>query len=395
MVKDAAADGLRGVASLAVFFAHFFLPFYPVAFEPCFSGVSASGAPSSYVDSLLSLPIISTVWNGSFAVSVFFVLSGYVLCKRYVDTGRESVVRSMASRRYLRLGLPIAASVMFAWAVGVSIPSVIDQVSAVTGSEWLKSNSLRDLVFGDAVQDAVYGVLLGGSSRFNTVYWTMRIELLGSFLVFGYALLSGSGRQAVLVAATFFIIIVGVNPPEWPHFLAFLIGAWIAQLGLKVSGLAGWSLIIAGLYLGGVSSNEIYDPLRHIGLNGAQAKWICSTVGAAMLFVAVRGGIGRSLLEARPAQFLGRISYSLYLIHVPVVIGVGCTAFWWAVSEASLTRSAAVGVALVVSLPLSLALSVAFERWVDRRAILWGKRLTSGVATADRSEPERDSARRS
>lgn len=378
MRKDIAADGLRGMASLAVFFAHFLLPFYPVAFEPWFPGVSVSGSPSSSVEVILSVPVLSTLWNGSFAVSVFFVLSGFVLCKRYVDTGDAGVVRSMASRRYLRLGLPVAASVFFAWALGKATPDVIEQVSTATGSAWLRGNSLAGLGFLDALKDAAYGVLLEGSNRFNTVFWTMRVELIGSFLVFAYTLLSGSRRQTVIVALTVLLIVVVGAAPGWPHFLAFLLGAFFAQSGLKASSWVGWPLIIAGLYLGGYSSSVIYSPFDRLGVPADSLKWILSTAGAALVFLAVRGDTARSLLASKFSQFLGRISYSLYLVHAPIIIGVGCPVFWWAVSEVGFGRSVAVGIALVVSLPASVLVAAAFEKFIDRKAILWGRRLVVG-----------------
>jgi len=235
----------------------------------------------------------------------------------------------------------------------------------------------------DALKDASYGVLLEGASRFNTVFWTMRVELIGSFLVFGYALLSGRRRETVVVALTFLLIVVVGRVPGWPHFLAFLLGAFFAQSGLRAVAWAGWPFIIAGLYLGGYSSNSLYSPIEKLGVQGDVMKWICSTLGAALIFLAVRGDTGRSFLESRISQFLGKISYSLYLVHAPIIIGVGCPIFWWAVSEAGVDRSAAVGMALVVSLPISVLVAVVFERFIDRKAILWGKRLTHDALTID------------
>lgn len=376
--KDIAADGLRGIASLAVFFAHFLLPFYPVAFSPWFPGVAEARAPHGWVDEVLSLPIISTVWNGSFAVSVFFVLSGYVLCRRFVDTGSVEVVRSMASRRYLRLGLPVAASVVFAWAMGKTAPGMVEQVASITGSAWLRGNSIVGLTFLDAVNDALYGVLLEGHSRFNTVFWTMRVELIGSFIVFGYALLSGERRRTLIIAATLVAMLAVGKPGGWQHYLAFLTGAWFAQSRLKVTGWPSWPFIFFGLYLGGFSDNQIYKPVGIVGLTGEQAKWLCSTLGAACVFLAVRGGAGRPLLESRPAQFLGKVSYALYLVHVPIVLALGCSAFWVGVNSLGLSRSLAVGLALSVTLPVSLMVAVIFERFIDRKSIEWGKLLVGG-----------------
>lgn len=100
-------DGMRGVASLVVFFHHLSLN--------CYRWGSAWGAPGYY--DLILLPFIRLLYAGPAAVSLFFVISGYSLSYRPIKhirshnvTDFSNGISSMAFRRVIRLFLPIICS---------------------------------------------------------------------------------------------------------------------------------------------------------------------------------------------------------------------------------------------------------------------------------------------
>ena len=61
------------------------------------------------------MPFLSILWNGNFAVCIFFVLSGYVLSRPYYFGNRLETLRERHLKRYLRLSIPIAASVFIGY----------------------------------------------------------------------------------------------------------------------------------------------------------------------------------------------------------------------------------------------------------------------------------------
>lgn len=384
MSKNHSADGLRGFASLAVFFSHVFIAFFPVAFVPWIPSVAQADAPAGMLDTLLSLPLISTLWNGSSAVSVFFVLSGYVLCKRFVDTQSLDVVRSLASRRYLRLGMPVAASILLAWAIAKAGWIHASEVAALSGSDWLHWLAIDGLTFTDALRDAAYGALLDGTSRFNGVLWTMRIELIGSFMIFAYSLLATRGLQRAIIWSVLLLLAVFLSPANWPHYLAFLLGALLAQRAVRVKQPLAWGAVLLSLYLGGFSTNEIYAPFREIPLDPQVIRSLLGACAGALTLIAVQAGLGRTLLECNLGQFLGRISYALYLVHTPVILSAGCALYLYGVTQLGVSRSVAVVMVIAVLLPLTIIVAVMFERLVDRPAIAIGKRWL-GVRNASDS----------
>ena len=70
-------------------------------------------------------------------------------------------------------------------------------------------------------------------------------------------------------------------------------------------------------------------------------------------------------LESVPCRQLGRLSFSIYLLHFPILFTLVCLAFTIAPSPA---------VAFVLFLVLTLLAAVAFERLVDRPSIALSRR---------------------
>ncbi len=86
-------DGLRGWAAVIVLFHHVFVDGLP--------------ANDFMADRLFWARIF--FMNGTFAVCLFFVISGFSLSISYLQTGDERGLARMAAGRYVRLAIPIFA----------------------------------------------------------------------------------------------------------------------------------------------------------------------------------------------------------------------------------------------------------------------------------------------
>ncbi|MPT21584.1 MAG: DUF1624 domain-containing protein [Starkeya sp.] len=118
-------DGLRGVAACSVVAFHFFYAFTPAPFTDW--GRTGFG--------LWDTPL-AVLWNGHFAVALFFVLSGFVLAASAPRTAREAP--ALIGLRYLRLALPALVSSALAWAWLNGFPEAAREVQAMTGSRWFR-----------------------------------------------------------------------------------------------------------------------------------------------------------------------------------------------------------------------------------------------------------------
>ena len=119
-------DGLRGWAAVVVLLHHLFIDGLP--------------ANSFMADRALWAKVFFL--NGTLAVSVFFVISGFSLSIRYLETGDGGFGR-IAAGRYLRLALPIFAICAVTYVLLVSglirrpgnaLP--LDQFLRFTPSRW-------------------------------------------------------------------------------------------------------------------------------------------------------------------------------------------------------------------------------------------------------------------
>jgi peptidoglycan/LPS O-acetylase OafA/YrhL len=91
----------------------------------------------------------------------------------------------------------------------------------------------------------------------------------------------------------------------------FLFGAGLYRLGLErpLGRVWGWGLIVLSLgWIGAACQLKLSDP------------WIWPAFGPLVLGVAETARSGRALLASAPMRFLGRISYSAYLLYLPVDI---------------------------------------------------------------------------
>jgi len=84
-------DGIRGIAAFAVFVCHFIQVFVPHVYY-----LDAAQGHGLWEDEFATSPF-NIIVNGNFAVCLFFVLSGFVLSHRFLDTGDLDGWRSNAT----------------------------------------------------------------------------------------------------------------------------------------------------------------------------------------------------------------------------------------------------------------------------------------------------------
>jgi peptidoglycan/LPS O-acetylase OafA/YrhL len=109
--KNQALEGLRGIAALVVVFSHCAWAFFPYL---------QSGMPADILTSwgpFIQNSPLRVLYNGTFSVAIFFVMSGYVLTRRYVAQPNAARLDEAAVKRLPRLGIPVFASVLLGYAV--------------------------------------------------------------------------------------------------------------------------------------------------------------------------------------------------------------------------------------------------------------------------------------
>ncbi|GAA1861711.1 acyltransferase family protein [Myceligenerans crystallogenes] len=317
--------------------------------------------------------------GGFVGVDVFFVISGYLitglLLREHERTGRVSF-RGFYVRRVKRI-VPVALVVLLA---------TVAASYALLG---------RD-AFRAVVLDTVASALFVGNWRFAVVgtdyfqqdippsplqhFWSLAVEeqyymvwpwLLLGLLLFGTRFLgwrrehartvAGCAVAVITVASLAWALKETAEAPTWAYFSTFSrtwelgIGALVAVLApwLRIPGIWGRTLLAwAGL------AGIVVSCLTVSADNAFPAPWgLLPVLSAVAVIAAGEGGPTYDpVLRNRVSQYLGRISYSLYLWHWPI-----------AVLLVTLLPERG-GWYLAIALTLTLALSALSYRFVEEPA---------------------------
>lgn len=346
------------------------------------TGVSKKGKPSfrADIEGLRGIAVLLVLlfhasipgFNGGFVgVDIFFVISGYLitgmLFREYETTGKISL-RNFYARRVRRL-LPASALVLVVTLIAsiiflppISLPSVAIDISAA-------ALYVSNIVFAFRATD----YFAAGSAPSPILhFWSLGVE--EQFYLFWPAifLLVAYGARKLRVRIGIAIAVIGVLSFAFATYLVTRAGPWaffslptrawelalggiLAAFGAKLSKMPHWLAICLG-WLG--LSAVIYSGLV-IKATAPFPAWpaLAPTVGAAFL---IAGGSRVSkfspvaFLGTALPQFLGRISYSLYLWHWPLLV----IPLAW--KGLPLTIYERIGLAL-----LAIPFAYATQRWVE------------------------------
>jgi peptidoglycan/LPS O-acetylase OafA/YrhL len=299
--RVAGLDAIRGLAALYVVVSHCRLLTFP--------GYPANTGPEWH----------NWLLHGRLAVVLFITLSGFSLAIAPARDGwRLRGALRFARRRAWRILPPYWAALILSLAIAATVTPLPLSDPPTTRSV---------VVYGLLMQDFAVAPVPNGA------FWSIAVEA-GLYLAFPFLLLMRrrAGAAATLVAITVPVIAAGLLHPGIsadkstgftlelaPLFTLGLIAAGILTADDRIrrwpwhwlAALAATPVILLIIVKGSVwTVNRYY--------------WIDLAIGPAiaMLLAAVAGRRSSALmrlLDNRPMRSLGEISFSLYLIHLPIV----------------------------------------------------------------------------
>lgn len=307
-------------------------PFRRLPFRPDLEGMRAV-AVILVVAYHAGIPFIP---GGYIGVDVFFVLSGLLITNHLLwelsSTGRIRLA-AFYSRRVRRL-LPAAVTVIMVTVLVVSAFAPPSLVGPVLDDARAALVFVPNLLFADRATD----YLAETSPSPLLHYWSLGVEeqfyLIWPVLLL---LLWWASRRSPRVLVVSVVLLVAVS------FLASIVVTSASEpWGYFAPWTRAWELGLGAL----IAVLRLHDLRWHPALAAAVA-WVglAFIVGSAMVFtestvfpgsvaaIPVLGAVAvaaatpssarwgpSALLAARPMQFVGRISYSLYLVHWPLLV---------------------------------------------------------------------------
>jgi peptidoglycan/LPS O-acetylase OafA/YrhL len=367
-------DGLRGCAALVVLLGHLVMMAWP---STLVAEVYPADTPAWQLD--VAASPLSVLTDGRLAVSIFFILSGYVLTAAVL--ARPLSLPALAGKRYLRLALPILAATLPVLLLQPRGLYFNHELAFVTGARWIggaTSVGFHPTIFG-WLRNAFWVVFfIDGQTSYNALLWTMRFEWFGSLLVFLIVcLLRRAGWRLILALP---LVLLMAELPVYAFLHLFLIGMILHDLRVLLSvrrpvftlppvilDCLGLALAAFGLYLPRLVMVMINRQAGAFGfllwLRHAMPSWQGDRWMLAAIPLVTGVTLSPSLRHwlSRPAcRFLGRISFPLYLFHLPIVLSFGSWLMLSLLPELGLTMAAWVTFAATGTVALLVAWLMAF-----------------------------------
>jgi peptidoglycan/LPS O-acetylase OafA/YrhL len=328
---------LRGCAALVVLLGHLVTMVWPALVVTEIHSSTMPGWQMAVAASPLSV-----LWDGRLAVSIFFILSGYVLTSASI--ARPLGFPALAGKRYLRLLLPILMATVPALLLQPHGFYFNHELAFVTGSDWLDNVTaigFHPTIFG-WLRNAIWTVFfIDGLTSYNSLLWTIRFEWFGSLLIFLIVCLLRSVGWRLLLALPLSLLLADV--PVYTFLHLFLIGMILHDLApllasrpsrvtvpmIVLDGF-GMALVAGGLYLPQLvmvmidrqaSAFHFLLWLRYALPSWQGDRWMLAAipvVAGASLSPRLRHWLSRPT-----CLFFGRISFPLYLFHLPILLSFG------------------------------------------------------------------------
>jgi peptidoglycan/LPS O-acetylase OafA/YrhL len=342
-------DGVRGWAALCVVLYHVF-------WETLFAR-----APE------MRNIVTGAFMDGGLAVSIFFVLSAEAISVPFFQGKGDRAVRALLLKRYTRLTIPILAATALIFVLASSGAMAIDDACPVVGRpvwvcNWLKFPLTLPGVFRYSLIEVYF--IHGRNHEWIPFLWTMSYELYGSLLVLAILLWARKlpGLRIALAAGA---LCLAFGPTRlMQNFSCFLVGLLFADFRarggfMRIAGLERQALLAATLAVillsAGVANYSGYHEYKN--LKAISILFLLSSMPSAGAF-----------FRAPLSQFLGRISFPLYLVQFAVIISPLCAAIGFVERHGGLDRPMAylLGFAAVALTVLAAWAFLPVERFTSR-----------------------------
>ena len=290
-----------------------------------------------HIDGLRTLAIVPVVlfhadvapFSGGFTgVDVFFVISGFLITRLIVEDIRNDrfSILGFYKRRALRI-LPAYLALILAVVAASYVVLLPDETRSLGRSVVAASLFVSNILFWRSTD--YFDPALETEPLLHT--WTLSVEEQYYILLPVFLLLVAryfGGRYTVTIAVvsglSFALSVWGVGSHETASFFLLPTRIWEFGLGSLAAVAGSWAARGGRLRPLGAGLGAMLLGYGAVGLDAASVfpgpNALFPALGALLLIVCAEGTWADRLLSSAPMVAIGRISYSLYLWHWPIIV---------------------------------------------------------------------------
>lgn len=426
-------DGLRGAAAWLVFVRHYTIAYQAQA-DLGYGQVFENEAYTGF----MRLPFLRLLYAGPL-VQIFFLVSGYVLALKPLmlirERAWESLFHSMTVSvfgRGMRLFLPplvstfaVMLAVRMGWygfAYREYMPGIVPEHPERLPTFGAQVGNWMLFVVGELMNPWKWNTT---ASKYDSHLWTIPIQFKSAMILFLAILGLARAHPRVRVSIVVLLISYYMVAKRWDvavHFGGFL----LADLDLNredstsfstetvtaplspppkpknpISTIFWSAIFLLGLYLGSFPRHAIGASASDgFGFLASLSTWHKHWHTLAAILIAwslSHAPILQSPFTSAPMLYLGKISFSLYIVHGPVLhmFGYAMAPFMWQFTgkETNFRFQLGFGLGLLVLSPLVVWVAdtfwrmvqipcAEFARWVEKKALMSDRIFGYGILGA-------------
>jgi len=301
-------DGVRGWASLAVLFSHVIICYlcYSIPFlQYSKTRLNYDIINGYYLDIGFGV-LVRLFSDGSLAVYIFYVLSGYVLSVS-ISNSKSNNLCFLIFKRYLRLTIPILLTSLIAYIIQTNNLMYNFKVAdnLIQPVSWMGIFYRHKYNIYEVFKFSTFDVFFKKDQHFNPILWTIKYELIGSFIIYLYWRYI---NKTEFIQYLILLILISITYYINTYITCFLIGIFLYKYDINNVNIKYNNIYILIFIFTCILSTYLRGgPL----LNTLYASTIVFAVSKSNKLI--------SLFDSSISQFLGSISFTLYLIQLPIL----------------------------------------------------------------------------
>lgn len=373
-------EGIRGLAAVMVVLHHFTLIFYPAL---NYGELNQIHLGNGSLEMFIAKSPFNLIYNGGFAVSVFFILSGFVLSNVYHQSLNPVVLYHYTLKRYFRLVIPVSLTVIISYFfIKVGFMNHFGLGELTKNAVWLYESFKQTLGIPGTIKNMFVDVFFLKDNTYNPVLWTMTYEFLGSLLLFSFLLVIHGLRYKIILYAG---LILGLIATKNNFYAAFILGAFLNRMLYDIKFMPGTVLKhkITKVLIGLIGLFFCSYPLLNrvdntiyacISFSQVDSYDFYHVIGSFMLmYVIVQSDKVKKALSNTALVFIGKISFSFYLLHF--IIFCSFTCYLFKLLYATIGYNVAALLSFAISLPVIILVSIVYYQWIDKTGIKFSEKI--------------------